>query len=78
MTVLKEESQRDSTNEESEGQQEEEEEMNDGEQEIGILSKVSLLDQHSELKKKAEGIQHPCIMFYKTTDKLSSIPLNKQ
>lgn len=30
--------------------------MNDGEQDIGIQSKVSLLDQHSELKKKAEGI----------------------
>lgn len=52
---LKEEIQRDSTNEESEGQQEEEGEGNDGEQEPGILSKVSLLDQHSELKKKAEG-----------------------
>lgn len=30
--------------------------MNDGEQDIGIQSKVSLLDQHRELKKKAEGI----------------------
>lgn len=56
VAILKEESQRDSTNEESEGQQEEEGEMNDGEQDIGIQSKVSLLDQHSELKKKAEGI----------------------
>ncbi|XP_056006567.1 probable ATP-dependent RNA helicase DDX41 [Ostrea edulis] len=54
---LKEEIQRDSTNEESEGQQEEEGEGNDGEQEPGILSKVSLLDQHSELKKKAEAKQ---------------------
>lgn len=55
VAILKEESQRDSTNEESEGQQEEEGEMNDGEQDIGIQSKVSLLDQHSELKKKAEA-----------------------
>lgn len=64
VAILKEESQRDSTNEESEGQQEEEGEMNDGEQDIGIQSKVSLLDQHSELKKKAEGI-HSLIDWFK-------------
>jgi hypothetical protein len=64
--ALKEEVQRDSTNEESEGQQEEEVEGNDGEPDPGVLSKVSLLDQHSELKKKAEG-RNLCIVSKENT-----------